>query len=263
LIVAAMTRPLNLVAPGAGLLLSLTYAPWWTFPLSLVAYAAMVVFSARDPKLYAEQQRADSDAQAGEPINWVATGRQLGRGEWVAPLERIAASEKKLGAELEETPERARALFASTLGQVRAAARLGIDLARKLAALDRSIASYTALNPQESRRQAEERRCRAASAGDEEARRAFLEAAKALDESAASAESVLRLRERTLAQLDSLAVSLENVAVRSLRLRVAGDGGPGDVAETLRVDVEAIRETLGVFEEEDPSLSQRERERQR
>ena len=46
LLSAALLRPTNLLAPGAGLLLALTWAPWWIFPLSLVAYAIMVVLTA-------------------------------------------------------------------------------------------------------------------------------------------------------------------------------------------------------------------------
>jgi hypothetical protein len=61
-----------------------------------------------------------------------------------------------------------------------------------------------------------------------------------------------RLRERLSAQLESLAASLESVAVRSIRLRVASpDATGGDAAEALRVDIDAVKETLSVFEETD------------
>jgi hypothetical protein len=78
----------------------------------------------------------------------------------------------------------------------------------------------------------------------------------------------MRLRERTVAQLDNLAASLESVAVRTIRLRVSSDatGGAEEITERLRVDVAAAKETLGVFEEtmaltEAQVISQREARR--
>jgi hypothetical protein len=112
------------------------------------------------------------------------------------------------------------------------------------------------MDPRRARADAAERRKRAEQASDAQARASFLEAAQSLDESAKSAEGLLRLRERTIAQLDSLAASVENVAVRSIKVRVATDGSEA-VADALRIDVEAIKETLGVFEESDAVSSAR------
>jgi hypothetical protein len=254
-VIAALLRPLGLVVLGLGLILSLTYAPWWTFPLSLVFYGVMVVLSLRDrafvEKAAGEAKRTDTD----DRIDWSVVAREgqpVPKEIW-APLQRIATTEAKLTSELASAPEGARAVLASTLGQIRSAARLGIELARKVQALDRSLLAYPALNPQQSHMEANERRRRAAAASDEQAKSSLLEAAKSLDESAAVGESMLKLRERTVAQLESLAASLENVAVRSIRLRVHADGAEGDVADALRVDVDALKETLELFEE--PSMT--------
>jgi hypothetical protein len=251
LFAAALLRPLNLLAPGLGLLLALSWAPWWTFPLSLLPYALMVVITMRDPAFVQRALRATTTEEAGEPIDWPDVARQLGKGAWVASLERIATAERNLGVEMAQAPEDARAVLASTLAQVRSAARLGVELARRLRTLDYALQAYSGMNPQRSRAEAQEKRQRAAAAADEAARQAFLDAATALEESARSAASLLTLRERTIAQLDNLAATLESVAVRSVRLRVAGGGGPGEIAEALSADMQAVRETLDVLESVD------------
>jgi hypothetical protein len=117
--------------------------------------------------------------------------------------------------------------------------------------LDTTLSTYSAMNPQQSRWEAQERRRRAGEVKDEQAKRAFLDAAKSLEESAESAEALQKLRERTVAQLENLGASLESVAVRTIRLRVSADqGNAAEIGDTLRVDVEAVKETLGVFEEQ-------------
>jgi hypothetical protein len=142
--------------------------------------------------------------------------------------------------------------MASTLAQLRSAASLGVELARRLQKLDATLATYPAANAPMVRREAEERRRRAAMAQDAQASAAYLDAAKSMEESAATAEGMYRLRERLSAQLESLAASLESVAVRSIRLRVASaDGAGGDLNDALRVDIDAAKDMLSVFEESD------------
>ena len=256
LLTAALLRPLNLLAPGAGLLLALTVAPWWLFPLSFVPYAIMVLLSLRDPRFVQRAARIETDEQIGEEIEWRPLWKELGNGAWAPALQRIAQSERALTGQLAQTPDGARPIMASTLTQVRSAARLAIELARKLKALDASFAGFAAMNPHNSRSEADERRRRAASARDEQAKQSLLDAARSLDEAASSAEATLRLRERTLAQLESLAASLDSVAVRSVRLRVSSDG-MDDVASSLNADIDAVKETLAVFESDDGVASAR------
>jgi hypothetical protein len=251
LLVAALVRPLNLVALGAGLLLALTFAPWWVFPASFVPYAIMVMLALRDRSFVESAVRGERETDTGEPIEW-AVLREFGRADYAAPLQRIATSEQKLSSELASAPEGARAVMATTLAQLRSAALLGIELARRLQKLDATLRTYPAANPQNIRREADERRRRAAMAIDAQASASLLDAAKSMDESAKTAEALFLLRERLSAQLESLAASLESVAVRSIRLRVASpDGAGGDMNETLRVDIDAVKETLSVFEESD------------
>jgi hypothetical protein len=244
------------VALGAGLVLSLTAAPWWVFPLSVALYAAMVVLTVRDPAFVRRVLKVRVDESAGEPIAWAALAKELGPGEWTAPLARIATAERNLAHDLAESPDAARALLSSTLGQVRAAAGLGTQLGRRLRSLDQALAGYAGMNPDLSRREAAEKRARAASADDGVAARALSDAAAALDESARTAESLRSLRERTATQLESLSAMLESVAVRAVRLRVQSDDGAGDLAENLGVEMDAVRETLGVLESMDqPSVA--------
>jgi hypothetical protein len=148
--------------------------------------------------------------------------------------------------------EGARPMIAQALTQLRAAAGLAIELARKVQKLDQTLASFAAMNPEQSRWEATERRRRADAIDDPVAKQAFNDAAKALEESATSAEAMMKLRERTVAQLENLAASLESVAVRTIRLRVSANDGAGlaAITDTLRVDVQAVKETLGVFEEQ-------------
>jgi hypothetical protein len=261
LLVAALLRPINLVAPGAGLVLALTAAPWWVFPLSVALYAAMVVLTVRDPAFVRKALNIRLDESAGEPIDWAALGKELGPGEWTAPLTRIATAERNLARELAQSPDAARSVLSSTLGQVRTAASLGTQLARRLRSLDQALAGYAGMNPDLSRREAAEKRARAASAADEVAARALSEAAVALEESARTADSLRALRERTAAQLESLSAMLESVAVRGVRLRVQSDDGASDLVENLGIEMDAVRETLGVLESMDgPSVAGREGE---
>jgi hypothetical protein len=248
LLAAALLRPINLLAPGVGLLLALVGGLWWLFPLSFVPYALMVILSLRDPSFVARAVRREPATESGEPIAWKTVARELGAGSWVPSLERIARAENNLGGELQLAPEGARAAMASTLGQVRSAASMGIDLARRLRSLEYALQGYGGMNPAQSRAEAQEKRSRASESADEAVRRALLDAASALEQSAQTAESLRALRERTLAQLESLAATLESVAVRSVRLRVSGDGGPDDISASLQADVAAMRETLDVLE---------------
>jgi hypothetical protein len=248
LLTAALLRPVNLLAPGVGLALSLSVAPWWLFPLSIALYATMVVLTVRDPAFVRRMLSDQADESAGAPIDWKALYRELGNGEWAAPLARISAAERNLARELSQAPDAARSVLSSTLAQSRTAANLGVQLARRLRGLDQALAGYAGMNPELSRREAFDKRARAESATDEAAKKAFSDAASALDESATTADSLRRLRERTAAQLDSLAAMLESVAVRGVRLRVQSDDASGAVAETLSAEMDAVRETLGVFE---------------
>jgi hypothetical protein len=257
LLSAALLRPMNLVVLGAGLLLALTWAPWWIFPLSVAAYGGMVALALRDPAFVRRATSAVAKPDAGQPIDWAAVGRELGQGPWAASLERVAAAERNLAREFAQSPETARVVLASTLAQVRSAANLGIKLARRLRSLDYALQGYAGMDPERSRREAEDKRQRAARASDPAAQRALSDAAKALDESAQTAGSLRTLRERTTAQLESLSAMLESVAVRGVRLRVRSDGS-SEIAETLGTELDAVRETLGVLESIDAPAAERE-----
>jgi hypothetical protein len=252
LLPAALLRPVNLLTPGLGLLFALTWAPWWVFPLSLLPYAVMVFLTLRDPAFARGGSRAGDDA--GNAVDWAALDRELGRGDradWGGPLARIATAERNLGRELAKAPEAARGVLSSTLGQVRAAAGLGVELVRRIRSLDEALHTYAGMNADLSRREAADKRGRAAAARDPAAQRALSDAAEALEESARTAESLRALRERTAAQLESLSAMLESIAVRGVRLRVQSDQGPTDLADSLGAEMDAVREMLGVLESMD------------
>jgi len=264
LLLAGLFRPVNLAAPGVGLLLALTFAPWWLFPLSIALYGVMVVLTVRDPAFARRLAGARADERAGSPIEWDGLARELGPGAWAAPLARIATAERNLARELSQSSDASRSALSSTLGQARAAATLGTQLARRLRGLDQAIAGYAGMNPELSRQEAADKRLRAASARDGAAQRALADAATALDETARTAESLRTLRERTAAQLESLSAMLESVAVRGVRLRVQSDDSSTDLVETLGAEMDAVRETLGVLESMGaPSERERESERGR
>jgi hypothetical protein len=264
LLSAALLRPIHLLVLGAGLLLSLTVAPWWLFPLSVVAYGAMVTTALRDGAFVRRALRMSDDESAGKPIDWRAVARELGPGPWAAVLQRIAHAEGNLAREVAQAPEAAHGVFTSMLAQLRTAARLGVDLARRWRSLYTALGGYAGMDPQVSRREAASKRARAEAAADEGLRATLLQAAEALDESAKTAESLQAMLGRTSTQLESLAAMLESVTVRSVRLRLSADGGSDDIASTLRAEVEAVRETLGVLEEvNEPSPSGAESETRR
>lgn len=253
---AAAVRPLHLVVLGAGLVFALAGAPWWTFPLALVPYAAMVLLCARDPRFAARALAAadglDTDgAQDAADAVRDAAGAVAGA-DLRGVLARVGESAARLRAQVASAPPSLRPVLAASLEQVRSAARLGAALARRVDELD---AALTAMDPARARAEAHTRRQWAARATDADARREFLDAAAALEESAHSAEALAALRQKTFAQLDHLAASLDNALVRSVRIRVASDNDEGAraVSDALRVDVETLRETLAVFEESTPA----------
>jgi hypothetical protein len=250
LLSAALLRPVNLLAPGAGLLSSLTWAPWWVFPASIVPYAAMVLLTLRDPGFVRKVTTASADESAGDALDWASLQKELGRGEWAGPLARIAAAERNLTGELARAPDAARGVLSSTLGQVRTACGYGMQLARRLKSLDQALVGY-GMNADLSRSEAAEKRARSATVRDPAAQKALGDAATALEEAAKTADSLRTLRERTSAQLESLSAMLESVAVRAVRLRVQSDPGAGDIAEALGAEMDAVRETLGVLESMD------------
>ncbi len=235
---------MNLVVVGAGLVFSLAGAPWWVFPLALIPYALMVFFSLRDPKFIA---LALGNATA-TPSLQADAARAVSDPDLRAILDRIAESERRLVEQVNEASPSLRPLLNTSLEQVRSAAKLGHELARKIEDIDSSLARTDVAH---ARAEAARRREWAKKATDAAGRQEFLEAAAALDESAEHAESLRALRQKTFAQLDHLAVSLENALVRSVRIRVAShdDEGARAISEALRADVENLRETLAVFEE--------------
>ena len=248
---AALLRPINVAELCAGLLLALTWAPWWAFPLSCAVYGLMVFASMRDRAFVARVLRGAEDERAGASIDWRAVARDLGAGPWAAPLLRIALAEQNLVSELALSPESARGAIASTLAQFRSAGRLAIDLAARLRSIDGALRSYAGMDPDASRRESAHKRARANDAADEVSRKALLQAAGALDESAATAEVLRRSYARTAAQIESLAAMLESVAVRGVRLRLS-DAEAGDLTATLGAEIDAVRETLSVLESMDP-----------
>jgi hypothetical protein len=249
LLAAALLRPVNLLTPGAGLLFALTWAPWWAFPLSFVPYAIMVLLTLRDPAFVQRTALGAAGGEAGVPIDWGEVRRELGRGPWDPSLARISAAEHNLGHELAQAPEGARSVLASTLAQVRSATTMGLQLARRMRSLDDALRGVAGMDAGVSRREADEKRGRASTAQDPTARKALLDAANALEESARTSDSLRSLRERTAAQLESLSAMLESVAVRGVRLRVHSDGGSAEeLGETLGAEMDAVRETLGVLE---------------
>ena len=251
---AAILRPINIAELCAGLLLALTLAPWWAFPLSCVVYGLMVFASMRDRAFVARVLRGAEDERAGASIDWRAAARELGAGPWAAPLQRVALAERNLVSELALSPESARGAIASTLAQFRSAARLAIDLAARLRSIDGALRSYAGMDPDASRGEAAHKRARANEAGDEISRKALLQAAAALDESATTAEALRRSYARTAAQIESLSAMLESVAVRGVRLRLS-DAEAGELTATLGAEIEAVRETLSVLESMDPDVS--------
>jgi hypothetical protein len=256
LLSAALLRPVTLLAIGAGLVLSLTWAPVWFFPISIATYAALVVLTLRDRAFVRRAIGADA-VDPGAPLDWAEIAGTLRGGPWAASLDRIATAERNLARELEQAPSSARGVLASTLAQVRAAARLGGELAQRLHSLDHVLQSYAGMNPELARREAADKSARAAIAVDVGTKQALEGAAVALEESARTAESLRSLHERTAAQLEGLAAVLESVAVRGVRLRVQSDGGTDRLSATLGAEVDAVRETLGVLESIDPPSDRR------
>lgn len=247
-ILAALTRPLALVAPGAGLLFALAGGLWWLFPLSLVPYAALAWMSTRDPKFVARTLGiTEAAAVPSLPKRSVE--------EVVSPslrelLQRIDQAETKIRMQVDGAGPAVRSMLEASLQQVQTAQRTGVDLAIRAQDIERQMAAVA--SPAAAREKAQVRRDWAAKAPNDATREEYLSAAAALDDLAGSADALGELHQRLLAQLDSLAASLESAAARSMRIRVGAaddEGGAEALSEALRVDVELVRETLATFEE--------------
>jgi len=248
LLLAALTRPMNVFVPGAGLLFALASGFWWLFPLSLLPYGAMVWLSVRDPRFI--ERTLVSDANRASAIDWTLRVADIDSVELRPLLARIAQAEAKIEAQVDRAPPSLIPVLEASLEQVRSAANLGVDLARRGQDLDRQLAAVQ--RPDKVRADAGGRRERAAATTDPAIRDEYLATATALEETASQTEQLEQVRDRIYAQLDGLAAALESAVLRSMRIRVASSDDEENAAAlstALRVDVNTMRETLAVFEE--------------
>lgn len=129
---AAALRPINILMLVIGAGIFATTLAWWIPPLTLVTYAALVFFSARDPVFGQRVLRggaAPSLGAAGD-VSPERRARWLPRGEIREKVEAALVVYRKVVAAIEESDDVTRAVLEDAVPKLHAAANRLVDVAR-------------------------------------------------------------------------------------------------------------------------------------
>ena len=132
---AAAMRPINVLMLVVGVGIFATTLAWWIPPLTLVTYAALVFFSARDPIFGRRVLRGRGDA--ARPPGAAAQGdlsperraRWLPRGETREKVEAALVVYRKVVTAIEESDDVTRAVLDDAVPKLHAAASRLVDVA--------------------------------------------------------------------------------------------------------------------------------------
>jgi hypothetical protein len=129
---AAALRPINVLMLVIGAGIFVTTLAWWIPPLTLVTYAALVFFSARDPVFGQRVLRggaARSLGAAGD-VSPERRARWLPRGEIREKVEAALVVYRKVVAAIEESDDVTRAVLEDAVPKLHAAANRLVDVAQ-------------------------------------------------------------------------------------------------------------------------------------
>jgi hypothetical protein len=133
-VLAAALRPINVLMLVVGVGIFATTLAWWVAPLTLVTYAALVFFSARDPVFGQRVLRGRADAAlrpgAGEgDVSPERRARWLPRGETRQKVEAALVVYRKIVTAIEESDDVTRAVLDDAVPKLHAAADRLVDVA--------------------------------------------------------------------------------------------------------------------------------------
>ena len=133
----ALLRPWALIVLVIGVVFFATSLEWWTLPLTLATYAALVVLAARDPIFQTlvlegrEKARAAARERARQAIGLApeARVRRLPEGKTRSQAEAALEARERVLAAIKGSDEGTKDLFANTIPQLNRAADLLVGLA--------------------------------------------------------------------------------------------------------------------------------------
>jgi hypothetical protein len=130
---AAALRPINVLMLVIGAGIFATTLAWWIPPLTLVTYAALVFFSARDP-VFGQRVlgggAARSPGTGDEGVSPERRARWLPRGEIREKVEAALVVYRKVVTAIEESDDVTRAVLDNAVPKLHAAANRLVDVAR-------------------------------------------------------------------------------------------------------------------------------------
>jgi hypothetical protein len=130
---AAALRPINVLMLVIGAGIFATTLAWWVPPLTLVTYAALVFFSARDPifgqRVLREGAAPRSLGAAGD-VSPERRARWLPRGEAREKVEAALVVYRKVVTAIEESDDVTRAVLDNAVPKLHAAANRLVDVAQ-------------------------------------------------------------------------------------------------------------------------------------
>ena len=130
---AAALRPINVLMLVIGAGIFATTLAWWIPPLTLVTYAALVFFSARDP-VFGQRVLGGSAARSpgvsDEGVSPERRARWLPRGEIREKVEAALVVYRKVVAAIEESDDVTRAVLDDAVPKLHAAANRLVDVAQ-------------------------------------------------------------------------------------------------------------------------------------
>jgi hypothetical protein len=130
---AAALRPINVLMLVIGAGIFATTLAWWIPPLTLVTYAALVFFSARDP-VFGQRVLGGSAARSpgvgDEGVSPERRARWLPRGEIREKVEAALVVYRKVVTAIEESDDVTRAVLHDAVPKLHAAANRLVDVAQ-------------------------------------------------------------------------------------------------------------------------------------
>jgi DNA repair exonuclease SbcCD ATPase subunit len=229
----AARQPLALIvlaiAVAAGLAVAL-----WLLPLGLLAYAAVVFLSARDPELLALSQRAPRP--------------RLSSPTFRAQLDAIERTQQEIARSAAQAGGALQRLLVPIGDQARELVEQAYTLCDKGQIIERYLATTNLRALQEQIKATDQR---LAATQDAYTRQQLQEAREALVERQQHARDLETYVGRILAQLQNISASLDNVLAETVRLRtadaVSADTATNQVAQRLtdlKTDMDAFQRVL-------------------
>jgi hypothetical protein len=132
---AAALRPLNVMVLVIGVGFFATTLAWWVPPLTLLTYALLVFFSARDPifgrhVLHGREEMTRVSGVGNQDVSPERRARWLPRGETRERVEAALVVYRKVVVAIEESDEVTRAVLDDAVPKLHAAADRLVDVAQ-------------------------------------------------------------------------------------------------------------------------------------